>query len=62
VTAPVRFRQDDIKRVMAGAKAAGFTRVRVGIDPDGNIVVEASNDPGEAPDRVNPLDRLLPSR
>jgi hypothetical protein len=59
VTAPARFKQEDIKRVMAGARAAGFTRVRVGIDPNGNIVVEASNDPGEAPDRANPLDRLL---
>jgi len=27
--------------------------------PARNIVVEASNDPGEAPDRANPLDRLL---
>lgn len=59
MTAPARFKQEDIKRVMAGARAAGFTRVRVGIDPNGNIVVEASNDPGEAPDRANPLDRLL---
>lgn len=57
--APARFKQDDIKRVMAGAKAAGFSRVRLGIDPLGNIVVEASNDPGDVPERVNPLDRLL---
>lgn len=57
--APARFKQDDIKRVMAGAKAAGFSRVRLGIDPLGNIVVEASNEPGDAPERVNPLDRLL---
>lgn len=59
MTAPARFRQEDIKRVMAGAKAAGFSRVRVGIDPQGNIVVDASNDPGEAPVSANPLDRLL---
>lgn len=62
MTAPARFKQDDIKRVMAGAKAAGFSRVRVGIDPEGNIVVEASNDPGSPLDRPNPLDRLLPGR
>lgn len=59
MTAPARFKEADIKRVMAGARAAGFTRVRVGIDPNGNIVVEASNDPGEIADRANPLDRLL---
>lgn len=59
VTAPARFKQEDIKRVMAGAKAAGFTRVRLGIDPNGNIMVEASNDPGDAPERVNPMDRFL---
>lgn len=61
MTAPARFKQDDIRKVMAGAKAAGFSRVRVGIDPQGNIVVEASNDPGEAFERPNPLDRLLRS-
>lgn len=59
MTAPARFKQDDIKRAFAGAKAAGFSRVRIGIDAHGNIVVEASNDPGDAPVSVNPLDRLL---
>jgi hypothetical protein len=59
MTSPARFRQEDIKRVMAGAKAAGFSRVKVGIDPLGSIVVEASNDPGVEPDRVNPLDSPL---
>ena len=59
MTAPARFKQEDIKRVMAGARAAGFSRVRVGIDVSGNIVVEASNDPGDPDQRANPLDRLL---
>jgi len=61
MTAPARFTQADIARAMKGAKSAGFARVRVGIDAQGNIVVDASNDPAEImpPARQNPLDRLL---
>jgi hypothetical protein len=64
MTAPARFKQDDIARAMRGAKSAGFTRVRIGIDLAGNLVVDASDDPAPQVDvgRVNPLDRILPNR
>lgn len=38
---PSRFTEHDVKRAMKGAKAAGFTRVRIHIDPLGNIVIDA---------------------
>lgn len=59
MTAAARFKQSDVKRAMAGARDAGFNHVRVGIDPHGNIVVEASNDAAPAIGRANPLDRIL---
>lgn len=58
MTAPARFTQSDIARAMKGARSAGFERVRIGIDPTGNIVIDASND--DAPIvRRSSLDRLL---
>lgn len=63
MSAAARFTQQDITRVMKGAKAAGFARVRVGIDPSGHIVVDASDEPEVLrPIRANPLDRLLTNR
>ncbi len=63
MSAPARIKQDDVTRVMRGARNAGFTRVRVTIDVQGNIMVDASDDPSPiAPERQNPLDRLLPHR
>lgn len=63
MTAPVRFKQSDITRAMRGAKAAGYGRVRVGIDVAGNIVIDAANDQAPLSDeRANPLDRLLSKR
>lgn len=63
MTAVARFTQTDVTRAMKGARAAGFTRVRVGIDVTGNIVVDASDDPAPVGDgRRNPLDRLLEGR
>lgn len=63
MTAPARFTQADIARAMKGARQAGFARVRVGIDAAGNLVVDASDEPAViAPDRGNPLDRILPRR
>jgi hypothetical protein len=63
MSAAARFRQEDIARAMRGARKAGFTRVRVGIDVQGNIVVDACDDPTPAGDvRRNPLDRLLEGR
>ncbi len=57
---PALIRQADVQRLCAGAKQAGFTRVRIRIDADGSIVVDADLGPGEAqPVRANPLDRLL---
>lgn len=61
MTAPARFTQMDIARGMKAAKSAGFTRVRVGIDVQGNIVIDASNESAEAV-VTNPLDRLLGSK
>lgn len=58
MTAAARFTQSDVKRAMAGAKAAGFTRVRVMIDPLGNITADASNDAMPASTQ-NPWDSLL---
>lgn len=61
MTAPARFRQEDIKRVLAGARAAGFSRVRVEIDRNGNIVVDASeNDNAPHNAKTNPWDSVLP--
>lgn len=60
MTAPARFKQSEVTRILRGAKAAGFERVRMGIDAAGNIVIDVANDPGEpGPVRINPLDRLL---
>ena len=60
MTAPARFRQEDVTRIMKGAKKAGYARVRLSFDPLGNIVVDASNDVEESPAfRANPLDRIL---
>lgn len=61
MTVPARIKQQDMTRILLGAKKAGFSRVRVGIDPHGNIVVEASDEVAE-PARLNPLDRLLGNR
>lgn len=44
---------------MKGAKAAGFTRVRLHIDPLGNIVVDAGMEPMDDRSRVNPLDIMI---
>lgn len=63
MNAPARFTEADIRRAFRGALKAGFKHVRVGIDPRGNLVVDASMEPAEvSPDRRNPLDRLLEPR
>ena len=58
MTAPARFTQSDITKAMKAARSAGFSHVRVGIDVLGNMVVDAS-DNTPAPERRNPLDRIL---
>jgi hypothetical protein len=60
VTAPARFRQEDVTRIMRGARKAGFTRVRLAVDPLGNILVDASDEAEESSAfKANPLDRIL---
>lgn len=59
MTVPARFKQQDITKALRGARAAGYVRVRVGIDVLGNMVIDASDGPAEVVDRRNPLDRLL---
>ena len=39
MTAPARFKQDDVMRAVKGATAAGMRVGRVEIDPNGRIVV-----------------------
>ncbi|NKI99629.1 hypothetical protein [Novosphingobium sp. SG707] len=59
MSAPARFTQTDVTRAMKGARKAGFSAIRVVIEPGGNIVMEASEAPNEAITRRNPLDRVL---
>lgn len=61
MSAPALIRKDDMVRIMGGARDAGFTRVRVRIDPGGAIVVDAwdGNAPADDAPPANPLDRLL---
>ncbi|MDP1026363.1 hypothetical protein Q5H91_03995 [Sphingomonas sp. KR1UV-12] len=61
MTARARFTQSDVSRAMKAAREAGYDHVRVGIDVQGNIVVDASNAPMMKA-RENPLDRLLLNR
>ncbi|WP_010544277.1 hypothetical protein [Sphingomonas elodea] len=57
---PARFTQSDVARALKGAKAAGYTHVRIRIDVAGNIEIMASDCPAASErDRQNPLDRLL---
>lgn len=39
MTAPVRFKQSDIKRAAAGILSAGLAIAKIQIDPDGRIVI-----------------------
>lgn len=60
MSAAARFKQSDVTRAFKAARGAGFSRVRVRIDVDGSLVVDA-DDAAEplAPVRQNPLDRIL---
>lgn len=40
MTAPARFRQEDVKRAVAGCLAGGADIARVEIKPSGSIVIE----------------------
>lgn len=59
MTAIARIKLSEATRMFRAAKTAGWTRVRVTVDPAGNIVADASNEsPADAPP-TNPLDRVL---
>lgn len=62
MTARALVREADVTRVLRGARKAGFAHVRLGIDRDGRMVVDASTEAAFPPldePRRNPLDRVL---
>ena len=60
MTAPARFKQDDVKRAVAGALGAGLRVGRVEIMPDGRIVVHTDSPAAQAArGSSNPWDSLL---
>jgi hypothetical protein len=57
MTAPARFRKEDVARAVAGCAKGGMRVGRVEIDPLGRIVIMAA---GEAPDAdPNPWGKVL---
>lgn len=52
MTAPARFRRTDIKRLLQGARDAGFEEVRVTIDLNGQIELIAGPAASNAPPPV----------
>ena len=61
MTAPARFKEIDVVRAMKGARKAGFTNVRVTIEPNGKIIMDAGDEVDSITTRANPLDRVLRS-
>lgn len=59
MSAPARFRQEDVKRAVRGCTAAGLQVGQVRILPDGTVEVYAVGE-GEPAAADNPLDRILP--
>jgi hypothetical protein len=59
MTAPARFTQADITRLIKGAMAAGLQVRAIRVAPTGEIVVSADAEVQIAESHVNPLDRLL---
>jgi hypothetical protein len=59
MTAPARFTQADITRLIKGAMAAGMQVRAVRVAPTGEIVVSADMEEQVAQTATNPLDRLL---
>lgn len=57
--ASARFTEADVTRAAKGVRKAGFTRVRISIDPLGHIVMDCGNEPMEDRSRKNPLDELM---
>ncbi len=59
MTAPARFTQADITRLIKGAKAAGLDVQSVRVAPTGEIVVSATAEAQVIEFPANPLDRIL---
>ena len=59
MTAPARFTQADITRLIKGAMAAGMQVRAIRVAPTGEIVVSADPEAQIADSHANPLDRLL---
>ena len=59
MTAPARFTQADITRLIKGAIAAGLDVRSVRVAPTGEIVVSAEAAAHAMEPESNPLDRLL---
>ena len=59
MTAPARFTQADITRLIKGALAAGLHVRAIRVAPTGEIVVSAEMEEQVAQTATNPLDRLL---
>ena len=59
MTAPARFTQADITRLIKGALAAGMAVKSIRVAPTGEIVVSADQEAQNADSHANPLDRLL---
>lgn len=58
MTAPARFKQDDLRRAAAGVLKAGLPVARVEVDPDGKITVVVG-EPDAEHSGANPLDRIF---
>jgi hypothetical protein len=58
MTAPVRFKENDLKRAISGAQRGGMRVGRVEIMPDGRIVLLRDGD-YSGPGAVNPWDAEL---
>ena len=57
MTARANFRQDDVRRAVAGLKAAGLPVARIVVNSEGfEVVIGEPETPTKA--RSNPLDRL----
>lgn len=58
MSAPARFRQEDVTRALRGAEKAGFVVGAIEIDPNGRIVIVSQ---GSVPPRApaNPWDTEL---
>lgn len=59
MSAAARFKQDDIKRAVAGMQKAGVTVARVEIDTHGNIVLHTAAGEQAHTEPANPWDNDL---